>query len=65
MGVQWGQVRPEEGQTAVLTVPDKYKTSCDKRSEAAPRQEVFTRFLVDSNEVLNYVFYTLLSPILV
>lgn len=30
-------MRSEEGQTAALTVPDKYKTSRDKRSGTAPR----------------------------
>lgn len=54
--MQWGQVRSAEGWTAALTVPDEHKTtSCDKRGGAAPRQEVFTRFLVDSAAVLNHV----------
>lgn len=29
--MRWGQVRSEEGRTAALTVPDKYKTAHDKK----------------------------------
>lgn len=61
--MQWGQVRSAEGRTAALTVSDKHKTtSCDQRGGAAPRQEVFTRFLVDSAEVLNHVFTECFLP---
>lgn len=61
--MQRGQVRSAEGRTAALTVPDEHKTSCDKRGRAAPRQEVSTRFLVDSAEVLKPHLYTMLSSI--
>lgn len=62
MGVRRGQVRSAKGRTAALTMPDKHKTSRDKRGGAAPRPEVSTRFLVDSAEVLNHMITECFLP---